>query len=114
MPYIQTDAELALTHKCVEIYHIYENDFVDECTRSYWFSIVSRGSDDDDHGEHGTFDVRELPVITFTEDPNGKREFRPSEDIIKDAIDAGIITPSMETDELDAKLQAAGKRDYDK
>lgn len=43
------------------VYHVYDDDDRGQGPRACWFSFSPTGSDSDDHGEHGTFDVRLLP-----------------------------------------------------
>jgi len=60
MPYEWVESEVFMTYRGIEIYHIYKNDFTDSGVRDCWYSLNSAGSDNDPHGENGTFDHREL------------------------------------------------------
>lgn len=54
-------AKLFMEHKGVEIYHVYEDDDIDQGPRSYWFAVHNDGQVDNAHGADGVFDVRCLP-----------------------------------------------------
>lgn len=89
MPYAQTEAQRFLTHNGVEVFHIYSNDYVDEGPRTYWYALHPYGSDEDDHGENGVFDVRELPTWPSDATADDREAIRTA---ICEAIDRGLLT----------------------
>ena len=107
MPTDWVPPEIFLKHKGVTIYRIYKNDNFSQCPRDCWFGWDERCSDSGDYA----FDVRDLPNPSERED---------DKDIIRDAIDAGIITseglslpekeakkPPVGIEELESRLAAA-------
>ena len=98
MPYTWTEPDVAVEHKGVEVYHLYKNDQEQSGAREYWFCIDECGSDDDNHGENGVFDIRELPL-------KGDITKLTSLDAIKLAIDEGFLVPGMSRDDLDNKIE---------
>lgn len=58
MPFVWEDNALFLSHKGVNVYHLYKNDFESSGTRDYWFGLHPYSSDDD---TEDVFDVRDLP-----------------------------------------------------
>jgi len=99
--------EVFLEHKGVTIYRIYKRDDFNQCPREYWFGWDERCSDSGDYA----FDVRDLP------NPNERGD---DADVIRDAIDTGIITskginlpekkaskPPAGIEEVESRLAAA-------
>lgn len=72
-----TEPEIAVEHNGLRVYHTYKYDMISE----YWYTTDA--NDDDYECDHGSqFDVRDLDV-----DIEGDKH----EDIIRAAIDAGIL-----------------------
>ena len=73
-----------MQYKDVTIYHVYRHDDVDQQMRCYSYGYDEQCTDEGDYA----FDVRDLPNPHDhkVNHPNGCRA------IIRDAIDAGILT----------------------
>jgi len=83
MPYSNVPAELFMSHNGVNIYHIYNDDFVENGPRDCWYCTNDYGSDNDPHGpEYGVFDIRNLP---------GFDNDRDVKDLIAENIDGGYF-----------------------
>lgn len=89
--------DVLLTHKGVTIYHIYKNDDSENRIRCFEYGWVE---DCSDYDTCTSFDVRELP------NPAGHVEHAR---IIRDAIDAGIITKDGVKLNQEEKHDTAGK-----
>lgn len=99
MPYRteMVDPEVFVEHLGVTVYHIYKNDDIDEGPRAYWFTTNVNGSDNDGHGQDGTFDVRSLEAATgivtvgdFDEDATRRA--------VRKAIESGeVVNPDSPT-----------------
>lgn len=89
MPYKKkaVKAELALTHKGVDIYHIYKDDDV-----SLWKKIYHFGYDKAST-ERYSFDVRDLSVWT-----------EPAEEAVEDVHIKNVLKAAIETGELQPYL----------
>lgn len=63
MPYITEyqPAELFMEHAGVAIYHVYEDNLIDQGARSQRFATHENGDDGERHGRNGVFDIECLP-----------------------------------------------------
>ena len=93
MPFRQVEVppEVFLEHAGVTVYRTYRNDDIDE-PRTFLFGLSPEVSDDSPTGDHGHFDVRELPAEILARHP-GVNE---GEDVairgaIREAIDNNTI-----------------------
>lgn len=89
MPYETEPAEVFMVHRGVPVYHIYRHDMMSSGdVREYWYSFWAYASDDDPHGENGTFDIRELPgwKAVSRRDAEANKEA-----VIRGMIDAGYF-----------------------
>lgn len=93
MPKDTVEAAEFMRHGGLVVYHIYKNDDVNDPTREYWYSLWAYGSDEDDHGEDGAFDVRDLP------NAGGCRTELKQKRIIREAIDAGYFDDWLNPDD---------------
>jgi hypothetical protein len=83
MPTHWESAEVFMTHRGVNIYHIYKDDDLDQCVRHYWYALTDHGSDAGD--SCGEFDIRDLPGWRETGDPAQYRA------VIRRALDGGFF-----------------------
>jgi hypothetical protein len=100
MPYLSEWVEpgLFLEHAGVNVWHTYKNDEADQGPRSYWFTLdvlCGEGSCSSESCEPhkggsccNVFDVRNLPGYQ----PQTTDEEFYHKDVIRQAIDAGLLT----------------------
>lgn len=94
MPKETVEAAEFMRHGGLVVYHIYDNDDVNDPVRAYRYSLWGYGSDDDQHGENGVFDVRCLQHgATATTDARQKS-------VIRKAIDAGYFDDWANPDDV--------------
>lgn len=87
MPYAWTNPDVFLSHRGVDIYYLYQDDFVDNPTREFWYGLYPTCSDG--LGD-GTFDIRDVELLLAPE-----LRYRCRQDhqaILTALIDAGILT----------------------
>ncbi len=89
MPYMYVDADLVLEYKDVKIYYVYQDDNVDHAVMSFWYSLKPDSSECDDDN----IDVRDLANELGID----VGQYEPL-DILKLAIDRGILVPKKEED----------------
>jgi hypothetical protein len=102
MPYksVWVDPEIFMEYKGVTVYHVYDYNDYEEGPMCYWYTL-----DQDCEGFDGfAFDVRELPVCVERRSPLLDREY--SREVIRKAIDTGVIEPGMTAVQLDDRLEA--------
>ena len=92
------DPEIALVHNDVTVYHVYKDDDWNNGRLSCWFTMKSDGSDCQDD-----FDVRSLANAMGID-----LDLAPKE-ILKEAIDRGILQNDMERDQVEAAMEQLQK-----
>jgi len=103
MPYDIVDAEVALEHEGVTVYHVYKNDFMTDGERYYLYSLEPCNTEDE------SFDVRELNNLMGNpvneEDCGGEDGDDFPIAVMKLAIDRGIITEEMDDSDMFDKMR---------
>ena len=116
MPIDSVPAEVFIRYRGVKVFHIYKHDDFNQPPREYWFTLWEFGSDGDDHGTNGTFDVRDLPVPPDSYLRRAEKAFpnHPADDVapILHAIDSGHFdgwkVPGVDVGSV--RRRAGGKR----
>lgn len=85
MPYAWIDPELLLDYKGVQIYHVYEDDFVD-APYIHWFTTLECYVE----GNGESFDIRKI-ALELGLSMDEFNQLHGWQDLFKEAIDAGLI-----------------------
>lgn len=82
------ESPLFLSHKGVDVYHVYKHDMESNGARYYWYGLHPNVSDGDGE-DGGVFDVRDLQA--FWTEPSGDVK-----NALMAAIDSGELQPYVE------------------
>ena len=85
MPYAWTDPDVFAMHDGVTVYHVYQNDMIEDGPRQFIYGYDGSCSDSGDF----TFDVRDLARMLGMTAGENRADHRR---IIREAVSRGILT----------------------